>query len=103
MSNKKTFYDREFHRLKPKNYSSKELIYYLEILPINRQSAMSTVAKLKLIDLPTKKPEAWKIDIENQGAFWIPYSCITAYDPNTKMITVKSWILKEKGIKYKTL
>lgn len=39
MAFKKTFYDREF-KTKRKNYSDKELIYYFEILPLNRRSAI---------------------------------------------------------------
>lgn len=63
---------------------------------------MSTVAKFILTELPTKQPLAWKIDIPDQGAFWLPYSTITAWNPATKEITIRTWILKQKGIKYKT-
>jgi len=37
---KKTFYDKEFPNKKKSNYSDKELIYYLEVLPILRKSAI---------------------------------------------------------------
>lgn len=37
---KQSFYDREFKPRKKKNYSFMEIIYYLEILPLNRKSAM---------------------------------------------------------------
>lgn len=64
---------------------------------------MSTVAKLILTDIPTQKPLAWKIKIKDHPVeVWIPYSCIKAYLPATKEITIQTWILREKGIKYKT-
>jgi hypothetical protein len=63
---------------------------------------MSTVAKLTLIEIPTQQPKAWYINIKDQGKHWVPYSCIKSYLPATKEITIQTWILREKGIKYKT-
>lgn len=49
----KTFYEREFKKPKRKNYSEQEIIFYVEILTLNRRSAIPTINKilLKLINM----------------------------------------------------
>ncbi len=42
MALKKSFYDWAFPKKKKKNHSDSEVIYYLEVLPINKQSAIPT-------------------------------------------------------------
>lgn len=61
-----------------------------------------TVAKLVLEYDPRKESRAWLIKITGEEKeHWMPYSCITAYLPATKEISIKVWILKQKNIKFK--
>lgn len=61
---------------------------------------MST-AKLKLTEPPVKWEKSWTINILNQGCFNIPYTFVQGYNPGPKEIIVDTWILDQKGIKYK--
>lgn len=45
MAFKKTFYMREFPQKKKLNYSEQEVIFHLEILPLNRKSIIITNQK----------------------------------------------------------
>lgn len=61
-----------------------------------------TVARLKLEYGPLKKERAWLVKLTTeQKEHWIPYTCITAYTPATKEISIQTWILKQKNIKFK--
>lgn len=105
MAFKKTFWDRILPKPKHNTFNFQTVIYHLEVLPINKQSfiIMNTVAKLKLTELPTQKPLAWKLAIkDHHEQVWIPYSCIKGWIPATNEITIQTWILRQKGIKYKT-
>lgn len=61
---------------------------------------MST-AKLILTGQPVKTAKAWQINIKEQGFFWIPFTFIQEYKPWLKEIMIDTFILDEKGIKYK--
>lgn len=58
-------------------------------------------AKLILTVKPTKTVKAWLIDIKDQGQFWIPFTFIAGFNPVSMQIEIDTWILDQKGIKYK--
>lgn len=58
-------------------------------------------ARIKLQTDPYKMAKAWNIDLGDQGKFWIPYTCIFSYNPITKTAEIETWILQQKGIKFK--
>lgn len=58
-------------------------------------------AKLTLDKLPKKVGRAWCVNIANQGEYWIPDTFVKEFDPVTRIIMVDTWILDQKGIKYK--
>jgi len=64
---------------------------------------MTNRAKLILTEQPTKTDKAWKLNIKDQGEFWIPFTFIQGYTPWNREIIIDSFILDEKGIKYKAL
>lgn len=58
-------------------------------------------AKIKLKVHPLKKDKAWQLNIVGHHQLeWIPYSCISSYQPATLKIEVECWVLDQKGIKY---
>lgn len=63
--------------------------------------AKTNSAKLTLELQPEKKTKAWNIKIVDQGYYWVPFSCIKGYNPVTLEITIETWILKQKSIKFK--
>jgi hypothetical protein len=62
---------------------------------------MANKAKLILTSDPEKRPTAWRINIKDQGEYWIPFSFIQGYKPWTKEVEIDTWILDEKKINYK--
>lgn len=60
-----------------------------------------SVAKLKLVSQVTKTDKAWLINIEDQGEHWIPFVFIKEYKPWIHEIKIDTYILEQKGIKFK--
>lgn len=60
-----------------------------------------SAAKFKLITDPIKTSKAWLCNIEGVGSNWIPFTFIKAWSPATKEIKIDTFILRQKGIKYK--
>lgn len=57
-------------------------------------------AKIIIELQPQKSSKAWELKIDGKY-HWIPFSCINAYNPVTMEISIGTWILKQKGIKFK--
>ena len=59
-------------------------------------------ARLQLSVLPKKQGKAWLIDILGvRERYWIPDTFVKEFNPVQKTITIDTWILDKKGIKYK--
>lgn len=61
----------------------------------------SNSAKIVLTEQPTRKEKAWEIKVKDQGTYWVPFTCIKDYKPATLEILIETWMLKQKGIKFK--
>jgi hypothetical protein len=57
-------------------------------------------AKLTLDVMPKKIGNAWFIKTPT-GEHWIPDTFVSEFNPLNKSITIDTWILDKKGIKYK--
>lgn len=64
---------------------------------------MNETAKITLIDKPEKSEsgKARLFQVKGQGDYWIPETCFFGYNPATKQAEIETWILQQKGIKYK--
>lgn len=64
---------------------------------------MAERAKITLTEKPEKSPSglARLFKVKDQGEFWIPETCFFGYNPVTKQAEIETWILHQKGIKYK--
>lgn len=64
---------------------------------------MSERAKITLIEKPEKSESglARLFKVKDQGDYWIPETFFFGYNPVTKQAEIETWILHQKGIKYK--
>lgn len=57
--------------------------------------------EVKEIVAKTDRARRVKLKIDGEPEYWLPETAIRAYDPNTGIMRVESWLLKSKSIKYK--
>jgi hypothetical protein len=64
---------------------------------------MPEIAKITLLEKPEKSEsgKARLFKVKDQGDYWIPETYFFGYNPATKQAEVETWILHQKGIKYK--
>jgi hypothetical protein len=62
---------------------------------------MKNTAKIRVLSKPEKVGNARLLKIESQGDFYIPETCFFGYNPYLDEAEVETWILDQKGIKYK--
>lgn len=57
-------------------------------------------AKVKIFELGLKRAKSWFVKFTDGPGEWVPYSVIQGYNPITKQLTVETWWLNNRGIKY---
>lgn len=64
---------------------------------------MNNTAKLTVTESPVKTDKAWLIKLNDQAEpeYWIPKFYIAGYKPWIKEIEIETFILIDKGIKFK--
>lgn len=64
---------------------------------------MADTAKITLLEKPEKSEsgKARLFKIKDQGEHWIPETYFFGYNPGTKQAEIETFILNQKGIKYK--
>lgn len=62
---------------------------------------MSNKAKITLTEKPEKRGGAYLLKIKDQKDIFIPATFFFGYNPGTKQAEIETWILDQKGIKYK--